>query len=85
MFHLSIFSQSQSLEIYAFKNRLKIILSTNKVMSIVYYRTFFKIKGSHELSGTKGIPHFSEDMMFNRPQRDKSGLFDKILKENGDY
>ncbi len=54
-------------------------------MSIVYYRTFFKIKGSHELSGTKGIPHFSEDMMFNRPQRDKSGLFDKILKENGDY
>ncbi|MEW6456792.1 MAG: pitrilysin family protein [Acidobacteriota bacterium] len=67
------------------KNGLKIFMLENHSLPIISFYTFLKAGSRNEKSGTTGISHFLEHMMFNGSEKYGPKEFDLKLESNGGY
>ena len=64
-------------------NGLKVLVKEDHRAPIVIAQIWYKIGSSYELTGTTGISHALEHMMFRGTKKYGHGVLDKIVVENG--
>lgn len=68
---------------YVLDNGLKLIVREDHRAPIVISQIWYKVGSSYESSGTTGISHALEHMMFKGTARFPAGQFSKLIAENG--
>lgn len=65
------------------KNGLKVIVKPDHRAPVVISQIWYKVGSSYESSGTTGVSHVLEHMMFKGTEKIPSGEFNKIISRNG--
>src|SRR5712664_2171686 len=65
------------------KNGMKVLVQTDHSIPNVALYIFYRIGSRNEGSGTTGISHFFEHMMFNGAKKYGPGELDKVMEANG--
>lgn len=68
---------------YHFDNGMKLIVKENHNAPVVVSQIWYKVGSSYEHSGITGVAHALEHMMFKGTPRYPTGMFSKIISENG--
>src|SRR6202000_1849548 len=65
------------------KNGMKVLVQTDHNIPNVALYIFYRVGSRNERTGTTGISHFFEHMMFNGAQKYGPGELDKVMEANG--
>ena len=68
---------------YQLDNGLKILVKQDKRAPVAVVQLWYKVGSSYELSGSTGISHVVEHMMFKGTKKYPTGEFNRIIAENG--
>ncbi len=68
---------------YRLPNGLKVLIKVDHRVPVVVTEVWYKVGSSYEPNGITGISHVLEHMMFKGTKKYGSGMFSKIVAENG--
>lgn len=68
---------------HVLSNGLKVIIAEDHKSPVSVFQIWYRVGGRDEVSGTTGISHLLEHMMFKGTGRFGSKEFSKIIKKNG--
>ncbi len=74
---------SFKVEKYKMANGLTVLLYEDHSTPIISYHTWFRVGSKNEKTGTTGIAHLFEHMMFKGAKRYTGDQFESILQRNG--
>ncbi len=70
-------------ETFTLANGLQVIVVTNRRAPVVLHMMWYKVGAADEPPGKSGIAHFLEHLMFKGTKALPSGMFSKIVANNG--
>jgi len=77
------FSQTLGIEEYRLDNGLTILVREDHSSPVVSVQVWYRVGSRNDRSGTTGISHFLEHMMFEGTERYGPGEIERIVRRNG--
>src|SRR5882757_3074591 len=81
--HSAPIAGADKVETVTLKNGMQLIIWPNHDIPNIALYNFVHVGSRNEGSGTTGLAHFFENMMFNGTARRMQGEFDRLLEGNG--
>ena len=79
----SVSAQTFDVKSAALENGMKMLVQEDHTIPQVSLSIFYRIGSRNEHTGTTGLSHFFEHMMFNGAKKHRFGEFDRIMEGAG--